>query len=165
MEKINKSNFSDEELDSFINTQSKRFGLDEMYYSQGPIFCFASKGLIVILMAEENYSSFRGAGGTEMKSGVYVFNEKFEMIGEIWLKPWRDRMDGDKDDWSLRLFEIVTVKERIGQVIVECTVGAKRNRKVVVSINPLKRIRKPKFLQISKLFKIFQKRNTLQPSC
>lgn len=146
MEKINKSRFSDEELDNFLEKQNRDSGMDEMHYSQGPIFCFASNDLIVVLMAEDNYSSFRNHGGTEMKTGVYLFDENLQEIGKTWLKAWRDRNNADRDDYSFRLYEVISVKEKRNEVLVNCVAGGNSTRKVVVKIESFKRTKKRSWL-------------------
>lgn len=146
MEKINKTRFSDEELDTFLEKQNKSFGMDEMYYSQGPIFCLASNDLIVVLMAEDNYSSFRNSGGTEMKTGVYLFDENLQEIGKTWLKAWRDRNNADRDDYSFRLYEAISVKEKGDEVLVDCVAGGNSRRSVVVKIDSSKRTKKRSWL-------------------
>lgn len=146
MEKINKSRFSDEELENFLATLRDRSGMDEMYYRQGPIFCLALNDLIVVLMAEENYSSIHNSGGTEMKTGVYLFGENLQEIGKTWLKAWRDRNDADKDDYSFRLYKAISVKENGDEVLVDCVAGGNSKRSVTVKIDSSKRTKNRSWL-------------------
>lgn len=102
-----------EELTSFS------YGFFDMYYHGGACLCYETSDYLIIVMEESSYSDC--GGGIERKSGIQIHNrETKELLGKIWLEPYRDMESSSHDNYSLQIVEVLDVELTSNTFRVSC---------------------------------------------